>query len=187
MYVRFLKSKGTWRDIADSARTTIGKEAGEGEPTSSWKRRMLLSEHSPIRKLIISWKWFNLPSWVSVHFVRHKFGIEHWVRTQRTDRTGINRDKLPQGELIEHEAEATSQAIINISRKRLCKQASPETREAWETFLVMAVLPEETELYHCCVPDCIYRGHCYEYNSCGYHKTNDFQERLAKYRSGINE
>lgn len=52
---------------------------------------MLLAEHSPIRKLIISWKWYDLLSWVSVHLVRHKFGVDHWVRTQRTDRTGIDR------------------------------------------------------------------------------------------------
>lgn len=135
MQVKLLDIKGTWRSIADAARTTIGKDAGEGEPSSSWKRRMLLCEHSPIRKLIIGWKWTNLLSWVSVHFVRHKFGIEHWVRSQRTDRTGIERNELKQSELIEHEAEANAQAIINISRKRLCVQASEETRIAWVRFL----------------------------------------------------
>ena len=45
-----LKILGTWRDVANAARTTIGQEAGEGEPSSKWKRRMLLAEHSPIRK-----------------------------------------------------------------------------------------------------------------------------------------
>ena len=51
---KLLRVKGTWREVADSARTTIHKEAGLKEPSSKWKRRMLLSEHSPIRQLLIN-------------------------------------------------------------------------------------------------------------------------------------
>ena len=188
MEVKFLKINGNWRDVADAARTTIGMEAGEGEPSSNWKRKMLLCEHSPIRKIRINWKWTNLKSWVSVHFVRHKFGIEHWVKSQRPDRTGSrdNRDDAPQGTLIDHECEANIQAIINISRKRLCSQAMPETREAWKIF-IENFKDIEPELYSVCVPDCIYRGWCYEYKSCGFHKTKKFQEKLNKYRKNIND
>lgn len=186
MRVKFLGTRGNWRDVADCARTTIHMEEGEGEPSSNWKKRMLLCEHSPIRQLFIKCKWYELKSWVSVHFVRHKFGIEHWVRSQRTDRTGINRDELPQGSLVEHEFTATTQAMINISRKRLCKQASKETREAWQEVL-NSIKSEEPELYNACVPDCIYRGWCYELKSCGYHKTEAFKENLNKYRAEINE
>ena len=64
-----------------------------------------------------------------MHFVRHKHGIEHWISTRRTDRTGIDRNELRQDELVTHEFEANAQAIINISRKRMCFQASKETRE----------------------------------------------------------
>jgi len=182
----YLGTKGTWREVADSANTTIHKEAGTKEPSSQWKRRMLLCEHSPIRQLLIRCKWYELKSWVSVHFVRHKVGIEHWVRSQREDRTGIKRDELPQSNLVEHEFLANAQAMINISRKRLCNQASPETREAWKAVLE-AIKDDQPELYKVCVPDCIYRGWCYEFKSCGYHKTEEFQKRLKEYRSGINE
>ena len=185
MRVEFLGKSGTWREIADSARTTIGMDSGEGEPSSEWKRRMLLCEHSPIRKLSISAKWTNLKSWVSVHLVRHKFGIEHWVRSQRTDRTGIDREQLTQSELIEHEIQANAQAIINISRKRLCFQASPETRDSWIAFL-NSFKDSEPELNHACQPDCIYRGYCYEYKSCNFHKTEEFKSQLEAYRKGIN-
>lgn len=185
MKAEFLGSKGTWREVANSANTTIHKEAGTKELSSQWKRRMLLCEHSPIRQILIKCKWYELKSWISVHFVRHKFGIEHWVRTQRTDRTNVNRDELPQGNLVEHEFEANAQAIINISRKRLCNQASKETREAWQAVLE-SIKEDQLELYSVCVPDCIYRGWCYEFKSCGYHKTPQFQERLNEYRSGIN-
>lgn len=84
------------------------------------------------------------------------FGIEKWIRTQRTDRTGINRDELPQGNEVEMEYEANAQALINISRKRLCNQASPETRE------VMQAIKEEVSkrdkfVAEVMVRECIYR------------------------------
>lgn len=183
--VEFLGSKGTWRDVADSANTTINKEAGTKEPSSQWKRRMLLCEHSPIRQILIKCKWYELKYWISVHFVRHKFGIEHWVRTQRSDRTNTNRDELEQSNLVEHEFEANAQAMINISRKRLCNQASVETREAWKEVLE-SIKEDQPELYSVCVPDCIYRGWCYEFKSCGYHKTQQYRDRLTEYRTGVN-
>lgn len=186
MKLKFLKIIGTWRDVADAARTTINLEAGEGEPSSSWKRRMLLCEHSPIRKIHIAWKWLNIMYWVSVHYVRHKFGIEHWVRSQRTDRTGVNRADLTQNALVEHEVEADAQAIINISRRRLCMQASVETQHAW--WLVLDKLKEkEPELVSVCVKDCVYRGWCYEYKSCGYHLTEAYLKELNEYRKDINK
>ncbi len=38
MKVKPIGIKGTWREIANAARTTINKESGYGEPSSSWKR-----------------------------------------------------------------------------------------------------------------------------------------------------
>ena len=71
-----------WQDVKDATMNTINKNTGK-YPESSWKRRLLISEHSPIRLIKIHWRWTDFKSWVSVHFVRHKFGIEHWVSTQR--------------------------------------------------------------------------------------------------------
>ncbi len=159
MNIELLGIKGSWREVADSARTTIDMKPGKKEPTSKWKRRMLLSEHSPLRQLQFKAKWSSLPYWVSTHFVRHKFGIEHWVRTQRSDRTGTDRSQLLQDAFVEHEILVNAQAIINISRKRLCKQASKETQDAWQLFL-SSIKVEEPELHSVCVPDCVYRGWC---------------------------
>ena len=146
---------------------------------------MLLCEHSPIRNLLVKCKWTDLMYWVSVHFVRHKIGIEHWVRTQRTDRTGADRDELPQGNLVEHEILANAQALINISRNRLCRQASKETQAAWRA-LLDSIQRDQPEIVTACVPDCIYRGWCYEFKSCGYHLTESYREALSHYREGIN-
>lgn len=175
-----------WRAAADAARTTVHREPGEGEPTSSWKRRMLLCEHSPIRHVTVRAKWHHLRYWVSVHLVRHKVGIEHFVRTQRSDRTGSDREVSPQGTPVEHEVLVNAQAMINISRRRLCRCASPETREAWTT-LLKKVGESEPELGAACVPDCVYRGWCYEHRSCGWHLTEEYARRLSDYREGINQ
>lgn len=185
MKVQFLGLRGSWRDVADASRTTIGMEPGTGEPSSRWKKKILLAEHSPIRLIHIKWKWLGLKYWISVHFVRHKFGVEHFVRTQRTDRNpSVNRDEAPQSALINHECEANAQAIINISRKRLCRKSNPETRKAWIAFLE-SIKHIEPELYSVCVPECIYRGFCPEIDSCGWVDNNKevFEEMLRKYRT----
>lgn len=174
----------SWQDVKNATMNTIGKSTGK-YPTEEWKRQLLLSEHSPIRKLKISWRWQDLKYWVSVHLVRHWLGIVHFVSTQRTDRTGLSRDELPQNSLVNHECEANAQSLINISRRRLCSCASLETRQAWQ--LVKDKVAEvEPELAKCMVKDCLYRGWCYEMFSCGYHKTEAFQKELEEYRKGIN-
>ena len=179
--IKFMKVKGTWREVADAARTTIRLEEGKLEPSSRWKKRILLSEHSPIRKLCFNWKWIDLPYWVSVHFVRHKFGIEHFVSTQRTDRTGEDRTCARQDAPVVHECFANVQAVLFMSRRRLCAQASPETREAWKQ-VVKAIAEKEPELGDCCVPECVYRGFCPEFKSCGYCDTPAFKDAVKKYR-----
>lgn len=182
MYVKFENYKERWQEVKNATMTTINKNGGK-YPDSEWKRKLILSEHSPIRKMIFAWKWFDLKSWVSVHFVRHKFGIDHWVSTQRSDRTGVNRDESPQGALVMHECQANAQALINISRKRLCNCASKETREAWQA-VKDEVAKVEPELASCMVPECIYRGFCPEMFGCGYDKTKEYALELRKYRYG---
>lgn len=180
--IEWFEYDDVWRKVKQAARTTI-RRSGEGAyPTDSWKKTILLAEHSPIRKIRASWKWKDLLSWVSVHFVRHKFGVEHWVTTQRTDRTGVNRNELPQGALVDHECEANAQALIFMSRRRLCSQASPETRAAWKE-VVEKVRENDPVLASVMVPECVYRGFCPEYTCCGYVNTDEYKKRLEEYRS----
>ena len=169
-----------WGKVKRSARTTIGRE-GEGKyPDDTWKKSILLAEHSPIRRIKFSWKWI-IKSWVSVHFVRHWLGILHWVRTQRVDRTGVDRNKSPQDTPVEHECEANAQALINISRKRLCTQASPETRSAWLE-VKNEVAKYDPILASVMVRECIYRGFCPEMYPCGYSETEAYKKELEEYR-----
>lgn len=165
MKTEILKIKGDWMEVVDDCRATVGKEGLGKEPSETFKRKILIAEHSPIRDLIVKWRWRNIKSWVATHWVRHKW--EKFVQTQRTDRTGINRDKLPQDELVTFRGEANAHHLIDTMRKRLCYQASPETREYAEDFK-RALHEVEPELSDVLVPHCVYRCGCPEMCPCGY-------------------
>jgi len=171
-----------WIKVINVARNTVNKEPLGKEPSSAWKRKILLAEHSPIRIIRLDYTWINIKSWISVHFVRHWLGITHFVSTQRDDRTGLDRDSKPQDSPVNHSFEANAQAVINISRKRLCFQAHKETREKWIEFLENAVRPSEPELHSVCVKECVYRGFCPEMVKCGYSETKEFEQELINYR-----
>lgn len=177
-----------WIRVVNAARRTVGKKPINHEPSDKFKRKILLAEHSPIRLLEYDFTWEDIRMWVSTHIVRHKIGCEKFVHTQRTDRNELlkelDRDKLPQGLLNDMDMVCNAQAFINISKVRLCKLASPETREAWT--LVIEYLRENVDpiLAEKCVPSCLYRGFCPETeNGCGYDKTKEYQKRLKQYRS----
>lgn len=184
MKVELKDWKDNWQTIKDCTMTTISKDKGS-YPDSEWKRKLLLCEHSPIRLGKIVAKFYDLYNFVSVHLVRHHEGFTPYVSSRRSDR-GYNNQVIDRYSPVDMAFEANFQAIINISRKRLCNCASKETRDAWTLFLDEVVAHKEPELRKVCVPDCIYRGHCYEFKSCGYHKTKDFQDKLKEYREGIN-
>lgn len=170
-----------WQDVKDAARTTIGKETAGKIPDEAWRKAILLAEHSPIRLIRFGWRWKDLKSWVSVHFTRHHVGIDHYVSTQRSDRTGTDRDKKPQDSPVLHRCEANAQALINISRKRLCAQASPETYAAW--YEVREQIAQiDPVLASVMVPECVYRGFCPEMRPCGYADTPAYSKAVEEYR-----
>lgn len=183
--IDIFKHEDNWQEVKDSTMNTIGKTTGV-YPSSEWKRKLLLSEHSPIRRIKFYWRWKDIKYFCSMHFTRHKIGIEHWISTQRSDRTGINRDNLPQDAKVNHCVEANAQALINISRKRLCNCASPETREAWQE-VKDRISEVEPILGSLMVKECIYRGFCPEMFPCGYSKTKAFEEELKIYRGEKEE
>ena len=186
MKVELKDIKGTWTDVVNRARTTVGKEELGKEPSDNFKEKILLAEHSPIRSLTYCFKITGVKSWVATHLVRHHVGVEKWVRTQRTDRTGTNRDELPQGALVDMELEANAQALINMSRKRLCAQASSETRAVMQD-MKKEVQEKDEHMAKVMVKECIYRGFCPEMQGCGYDKTEKFQKELQEYRGKKEE
>lgn len=164
MKTQILKIKGDWSEVVDDCRATVGKEPLGHEPSEKFRQSILIAEHSPIRDISVKWKWSGIKSWIATHWVRHKW--ECFVRTQRTDRTGIDRDKLPQDSPVDFTGEANTQSLIDTMRKRLCYQASPETR-AYAEDLKKAITAHEPEIGWVLVPNCVYRGGCPEMKSCG--------------------
>lgn len=161
-----LKTKGDWTEVLNDCRFTANKGDLPKEPSSGFKRRILLSEHSPIRDLIFKWEWDSIPTWVSTHWVRHKW--EKYVRTQREDRTNVDRHSRPQDAPVDMRGEANTQNLIDSWRKRLCYMASPETRECANSF--KKTIHDEVDPYiaDVLVPNCIYRSGCPEENPCGF-------------------
>lgn len=146
---------------------TVGKDTTKG-PTEDWMKRLVEAEHSPIREL-----WFGIkmeiPYWVSVHFVRHHIGVNHYVQTQRDDRTidATSRADKPQGEMVSHIMSINAQELINMAHKRLCMQASLETRGVMQA-IVKAVVEVAPYMRDVLVPLCKYRnGKCTEMFPCG--------------------
>lgn len=165
-----IRRLSSWDDVKEAALDTCGKQWCPKEISSDWKKRILAAEHSPIRELRFKIVFTNLPYWVSVHFVRHNQGIIHFVQSQRDDRNpnrSVSRDDLPQGALVRHAMEVNAAALIQISRKRLCGQASPETRAAWQMVKDELIRMGEVELAAYMIPECEHQHGCPEMKCCG--------------------
>lgn len=173
----------SWERVVDAARMTSNKPPLGREPSDAWKRKAILSEHSPIRLLEFDVVIKDLPYWVSVHLVRHKVGLEFFVTTQRDDRCDneVPRGKKPQDALVTMQISGNAQAFINVSRKRLCMQASPETRKAW-ILVKEAIRRVDPIVADAMVPECVYKGYCYEMKPCGYAETSIFENELKRHR-----
>ena len=92
-------TENDWKWCKTCTLNTIGKKSTT-LPTEEWKKTIIESEHSPLREL-----WFGIrmeiPYWVSVHFVRHHIGVNHYVQSQRNDRQDkYDRNEAPQGEIV---------------------------------------------------------------------------------------
>jgi hypothetical protein len=165
------------------------RKSSDKIPSSKLRKKFLISEHSPIRSLEFVWEWVDIPSWVATHFVRHHEGFQPYISSQRNDIQELyDRRKAPQDASVIARIQANAQAILNVSKARICTNASLETRQAWRMFLdtIKNIAPELEEL---CVPPCIYRnGLCPEvFKYCGYNRTNKFKENLEKYVQNFRE
>lgn len=165
MKTKITKTNLDWTYVKNLCRTTMNKEHTDISATEEFKTKILIAEHSPITTLTISWLWENIPSWVSVHFARHWLGWLKFISTSRTDRTNVDRNKLPQDNPVNYAGVANAQALINVAKKRLCWQASVETRTCMED-LKTKISEIDKNIANVMVPSCIYRGGCPEMQMC---------------------
>jgi len=182
----FNKIDCDWVNIKNKCRTTVNKDYTSNVPSKEFKTQLIVSEHSPIRLINIDWSWKGIKSWVATHWCRHKW--ECFISTQRSDRTGVNRDDVGQGQPVNFDGNANGQHVIDTWRKRLCKLASPETRVLAEDYKIK-LYKHEPELSEGLVPNCVYRCGCPEFNSCGFWEEmlkNNPHIRLSNIKSRYN-
>lgn len=173
MKTEILKIKGDWQEVVDDCRATVGKPPSGQEPSKKFKKKILIAEHSPIREIHVKWIWRNIKSWIATHWSRHKW--ECFIETQRTDRTGVDRDKLPQDAAVSFTGDSNVQGLIDTWRKRLCHQASDETRAYAEDFKA-ELHATEPEISDVLVPNCVYRCGCPEMKCCGFYQEMQKEE-----------
>ena len=165
---KILKIKGDWEEIVNDCRATVKKPPLGKEPSTKFKKDILIAEHSPIRDMEVKFKWEDIKYWVAMHWKTHRW--ESRVNSQRNDRqSAYDREKAPQDAPVDFIGEANIQHTIDTWRKRLCRQASPETREYAEDFK-RALHDVEPEWADVLVPNCIYRCGCPEPTSCGWYE-----------------
>ena len=164
MKTEIIKIKGDWQEVVDDCRATVAKPPLGHEPSGEWKTAILIAEHEPIRDIWVKWKWRGIKYWIAMHWKTHIWPSR--VNTQRSDRTGVERDKKPQDSPVDFSGDANAQHLIDTMRKRLCRCASKETREYAEDFKA-ALWDVQPELSDVLVPNCVYRCGCPEMRSCG--------------------
>lgn len=208
MKTEILKIKGDWEEVVNDCRATVKKGPLGKEPSEQFKRKILISEHSPIRDIIVKFCWKDIAYWVAMHWKTHIW--ESRVDSQRNDRQSrYDRTKAPQDAPVDFIGDPNVQNLIDTMRKRLCYQASPETRQYAEA-LKATIHEIEPEISDVLVPNCVYRCGCPEMTRCplaqhgrglsywellgektnGTIVTTDIQERYDEYNkifwSGVN-
>lgn len=157
----------SWIRVVNAARFTVNKYPIDHEPLDEFKEKLIRSEHSPLRLLEYDIQMYKVPYWVVMHLVRHHVGVQPFVSTQRPDRTGgASRHDLPQDALVNVQLSINAQAILNISRLRLCENAAYETKKLWRA-VILELKNIDPILAKYCVPQCTFKGFCSEFNSCG--------------------
>lgn len=158
-------------DLAE-AHACIESTMGAEFVAKSTLKQIYMWEHSITRSQIFSIQLIDIPTFVSVHLVRH-VTTTPFVRSMRIDRggNGFEDRHTP----VNHRFIANAESILHIARKRLCYQASEETRE------VVLVLREkmkevDPDLAYYMVPNCVYRGGiCPEPKPCGNYTIRRFK------------
>ena len=169
-----------WDNALSAARFTVGKSTPEGKmPSFDWKMKMCRAEHSPIREVIYHVECHGMPWRALWHLVRHHEGIEKFVYTSRPDR----RENATT-DLYDVKFTINAQALIAISRSRLCNKAWHETIDVWKAILA-AINDIDPSVPSWCVPKCVLIGACPEPKCCGFIKTQDYNAWRNHYLSNF--
>jgi hypothetical protein len=175
-------------DIQRAAWVTARKDKGL-KFTPMLFYRYLISEHSPIRRLVLSWRFRNLPKRISTHLVRHVH-TQPYIGGTRSDWF----PDLEDPESVDHLQDGNCDALMSLARKRLCFRSWKGTVETIAT-LKFRLMSDADSMYgmlgSALVPNCVYRGGCPEEavgRGCGWWKkfsegisAEDMQNIIIRY------
>ena len=170
--LRRFPSNIDWARCYNLAIATMGKEwKDDFVPDSEWRRKILKAEHSPIRTLMFTIQIENIPYFSSVHFARHKYGVEPYISTQRNDRQrDYDRHNAPQNAPVTMVLEVNAQELMHMARMRLCTKADKTTRYIM-SMICMKVEEFCPEFNGFLIPRCEYLHECPEMKPCGYYQS----------------
>jgi hypothetical protein len=150
----------------EEARRAIATTMDKGFSSSATLEQIYTWMHSPIRTQIFEITMEDIPTFVSVHLVRHT--AQHpqpFVTSKRKDRGGDGtEDRYTPVDMTWW---CNAEALIEIAGQRLCYKASKETRD-----VIMKLRNEmfsvDPDLAFNMVPNCVLQGgYCREPKSCG--------------------
>jgi len=155
----------------DEARACIESTMAAEFISKSTLKQIYSWEHSITRSRIFSVQLIDVPTCVSVHLVRH-VTTTPFVRSKRIDRDGDGTED--RYTLVNHRFICNAESLLHIARRRLCYQASKETRQT-VIMIKEAIRKVDPDLAHYMVPNCVYRGGiCPEPKPCGHYNIKRF-------------
>ena len=177
----------SWQEVLNAARFTQRKEPLDKEPSDRFKWNIIKAEHSPLRALMFTIDFYDIPYYASVHLCRHVHA-QPFVSTSRPDIDGTMkpRDEQKKSDPVNMRLLVNAQEIIHISRARLCMRAEATTRKLWGQ-AIHELHEIEPILTAACVPNCIYRGLCPEIKSCGYVYGSNYDLCRIAYLNLVNK
>ena len=141
-----LVSVDGWDKAYFVARNCIGKTDDNTEliePPLEWKQRLLLSNHSPIRQVMLLF-WVEIPNKTQNHIVRHKTA-DFYVSTLRSDLTGAKDTDITRLTTRQVAISCNLESFISMCKKRLCRKSELETQKLFEK-MVDAFIDAEPDL-----------------------------------------
>lgn len=136
------------------------------KPSTITRAKLLKCEHSPVRLIRFWIELIGIPTFVSVHIVRHKTGVEHFVESNRDDRGGAGDTVVNRLTPVNHGMDLNAAALVAMSRKRLCYASHVKTVAVWRKLRkhMHDVCPDTAQAMR---PECVYRnGFCPELREC---------------------
>lgn len=155
--VRKLTDETLLREACDATR-----HPGQNASTATLKR-MYQCQHSPARTQMFWVRMEKIATFVSVHFTRHKTGVEHFVESNRDDR-GTNA-VADRNTPVNHSMLMNAQALMTMADQRLCFQAHLATVGVMVR-LKNAIAKVDPDLAELMVPKCVRMGFCPELKPC---------------------